>query len=251
MDSSHSIKADAEEVESAEQPQVNTQTLAGTHFALTGDTVLNLSELRSGAASMLGVHVEPRLAGQNRSMSSEILRVHRRLRGKQYVDPRNQSMSSEILRIHHRLCGKQCVKDAIPVVSCSTFDQCLSTSKDGTSQSLWFCVGCGAAVSKDLLGISEHEKLCVKFRLCIEAQVLFLASQQQFISKTSSQQARIPEAGQYLHMARNLHVHYNQQSFGCTSTTMNTQSVALRSMDEEEVRLMLTLLEELNCLLGS
>ena len=58
MDSSHSIKADAEEVESAEQPQVNIQTLAGTHFALTGDTVLNLSELRSGAASMLGVHVE-------------------------------------------------------------------------------------------------------------------------------------------------------------------------------------------------
>ena len=103
MDSSHSIKADAEEVESAEQPQVNIQTLAGTHFALTGDTVLNLSELRSGAALMLGVHVEPRLAGQNRSMSSEILRTHRRLRGKQYVDPRNQSMSSQILRIHYRL----------------------------------------------------------------------------------------------------------------------------------------------------
>ena len=160
-------------------------------------------------------------------------------------------MSSEILRIHHRLRGKQCVKDAIPIVSCSTFDQYLSTSKDGTSQSLWFCVGCGAAVSKDLLGISEHEKLCVKLRLCNEAQVLFLASQQQLISKTSSQQARIPEAGQYLHMARNMHVHHNQQSFVCTSTTMNTQSVALRSMDEEEVRLMLTLLEELNCLLES
>ena len=58
MDSSHSIKADAEAVDNAEQPQVNIQTLAGTHFALTGDTVLNLSELRSGAASMLGVHVE-------------------------------------------------------------------------------------------------------------------------------------------------------------------------------------------------
>ena len=37
--------------------------------------------------------VEPRHAGQNGSMSSEILRIHRRLRGKQYVDPRNQSMS--------------------------------------------------------------------------------------------------------------------------------------------------------------
>ena len=107
------------------------------------------------------------------------------------VEPRhagqNGSMSSEILRIHHRLRGKQYVKDAIPVVSCSTFDQCLSTAKDGTSQSLWFCVGCGAAVSKDLLGISEHEKLCVKFRLCNEAQVLFLASQQQLISKRGYQ----------------------------------------------------------------
>ena len=207
---------------------------------------------------MLGVYVEPMLAGQNRSMPSEILRIHRRLRGKQYVDPRNQSMSSEILRIHHRLRGKQYVaprilhsKDAIPVISCSTFDQCLSTAKDRTSQSLWFCVGCGAAVSKDLLAISEHERLCVKFRLCNEAQVLFLASQQQFLSKTGSQQARKPEAGQCLRMARNLHVHYNQQSFGCTSTRMNTQSVGLRSMDEEEVRLMLTLLEELNCLLRS
>ena len=58
VDSSHSIKADVEEDKSAEQPQVNIRTLAGTHFALTGDTVLNLSELRSGAASVLGVHVE-------------------------------------------------------------------------------------------------------------------------------------------------------------------------------------------------
>ena len=58
IDSSHSIKADAEEDKSVEQPQVNIRTLAGTHYALTGDTVLNLSELRSGAASMLGVYVE-------------------------------------------------------------------------------------------------------------------------------------------------------------------------------------------------
>ena len=58
IDSSHSIKADVEEDKSAEQPQVNIRMLAGTHYALTGDTVLNLSELRLGAASMLGVHVE-------------------------------------------------------------------------------------------------------------------------------------------------------------------------------------------------
>ena len=51
------VKADAEAVPSAAQPQVNIQTLAGRHFALTGATVLNLSQLRSGAASMLGVHV--------------------------------------------------------------------------------------------------------------------------------------------------------------------------------------------------
>ena len=58
LDLSHSINVDAEEVGSAEQPQVNIQMLAGTHCALTGDTILNFSELRSGAASMLGVHVE-------------------------------------------------------------------------------------------------------------------------------------------------------------------------------------------------
>ena len=32
--------------------------LAGTHCALTSAPLLNFSELRSGAASMLGVHVE-------------------------------------------------------------------------------------------------------------------------------------------------------------------------------------------------
>ena len=167
-----------------------------------------------------------------RTIPSQVLRIHRRLRGKQSVDAQTL----------------QC-KEVVPVIRCSTLGQRLSMVTDSTSQSKWFCVGCGVAVSKDLLSISQHGKLCVKFQLCNEADILFKNSQQQARSKTNSRQGIILEASQHLRMTRNCNAYSRRKGCGFGSPTMSTSWVARSPMDEEEVELLLSLLEELTCLL--
>ena len=167
-----------------------------------------------------------------RMVPSPILRIRRRLRGKQSVD--SQTLQGT---------------GVIPVVRCSTLGQHLSTAKVTSSRSVWFCVGCGVAVSKDLLSISQHGELCVKFQLCNEAQILFMNSQQSSSSKTNLGQVRIPEASQHLRVTGNVDAHSCRPGDGFVSPTMSTPWVARRLIVEEEVQLMLSLLEELSCLL--